>query len=300
MKHDVQKILQQWQLSHLRSFTHLAMTNNYVVVAYSDLYKQDVVLKVGPKKVIDKEIQALQYFQGDACVKLLAFDCRFSGTNSALLLEYVQPGNSLKDLFLHGGEEASIEIFADIVKKIQKKFDKKNHKNFKTIVERLILLYTFESKNERLAQLLLQAAKLSDQLVATQGVQYLLHGDLHHENILKRKIDNIFGQDKGRKRDKAESENWVMIDPQGIVGELEYEVGAFIRNPLFQLLDQPNLEQLMLYRFERLSKLLHFDKQRMIDWSFVQAVLAACFAQQDQNERGQNYFLTVAELIIKL
>lgn len=300
MNDELQKLLQQWQLSNVRSFTHIAMPNNYVVIAHSDQYKADVVLKVGPKKVIDQEIKALQYFQGDACVKLLVFDCKFSDTNSALLLEYVQPGTSLKDLFLHHGEEASIEIFAQVVKKLHTNLYQNVDGNFKSVAQRLRLLHTFQSKNSRLTQLLPQAAKLSDQLVATQGKQYLLHGDLHHENILKRKIDNISGEDKGRKSDEAESEDWVMIDPQGIVGELEYEVGAFIRNPLFELLDQSNLEQLMLHRFERLSQLLNLDKQRIIDWSFVQAVLAACFTEENNNERGQNYFLVVAELIANL
>ncbi len=160
-------------------------------------------------------------------------------------------------------------------------------------------------------QLLPYAAKLSDQLIANQDKQYLLHGDLHHENILKRKIDNISGEDKGRKPDEAESdvsvvalaksEDWVMIDPQGFIGELEYEVGAFIRNPLFELLDEPCLEQLLLYRFERLSQLLNLDKQRMIDWTFASTVLCACFTEQDgQQGTAQNYFLTIAELIAKI
>ena len=282
MNDEFKKLLQQWQLSNVRSFTHIAMPNNYVVIEYSDQYKQDVVLKVGSKKIIDQEIQALQYFQGEACVKLLAFDCKFSDMNSALLLEYVQPGISLKDLFLHDGEEASIEVFTQVVKQLHQHAYQNVDGNFKSASQRLSLLYTFQSTNLRLTQLLPQAVKLSDRLVATQGKQYLLHGDLHHENILKL------------------GDNWVMIDPQGIVGELEYEAGAFIRNPLFELLDQPNLEQLMLHRFERLSQFLNLDKQRTIDWSFVQAVLAACFTEENNNERGQNYFLTVAELIAKI
>jgi streptomycin 6-kinase len=39
---------------------------------------------------------------------------------------------------------------------------------------------------------------------------------LHHYNVL---FD-------------IESAVWVAIDPKGVVGELEYEVGAIIRNPV--------------------------------------------------------------------
>ena len=42
----------------------------------------------------------------------------------------------------------------------------------------------------------------------------LLHGDLQHYNVL-------LDKDRG----------WVAIDPKGVVGELEYEVGALLRNP---------------------------------------------------------------------
>ncbi len=65
MNDDLQKLYQQWQLTNVRSFAHIAIPNNYVLIAYSHQYKQDVVLKIGPKKVIDKEIQALQYFKVD-------------------------------------------------------------------------------------------------------------------------------------------------------------------------------------------------------------------------------------------
>ena len=297
MNNELQKLFQQWQLSDVRPFAHLAMTNNYVVIVYSEQYKKDVVLKIGPKKVIDREVQALKYFQGDACVKLLQFDLKYSDVNSALLLDYIQSGISLKDLFLQDREEQTIEIFVDIVKRMHADSDKDKARsiqgNFQTIEQRLSLLHTFQSKNKQLAALLPQAASLAHQLVATQGAQYLLHGDLHHENILQRKPDKAESQDKC-------GDAWVMIDPQGVVGELEFEVGAFIRNPLFELLDQPYLEQLILYRFNQLSQRLNLDRKRIIDWSFVQTVLAACFTEENKNDRGQQYFLAVAQLISKV
>ncbi len=135
-------------------------------------------------------------------------------------------------------------------------------------------------------KLLPQAAKLADKLVGTQSKLYFLHGDLHHENILQR------------------DDTWVMIDPQGFIGELACEIGAFIRNPIFTLLEQDNIESLLLYRFERLSQLLNLDKQRIIDWSFVQAVLGACYYEEDcqdaSDKKAHDYWVELAELIIKL
>jgi len=279
MNNQLQELMQKWHLRDLRSFTHIALPNNYVRVGYSDLYQQEVVLKIGSKKIIDSEIKALQYFQGDACVQLLQYDQSFL-QDSALLLEYVRPGNSLKELFLQGKEKESIEIFANLIKKLHtKEYLYQQGDTVVTIADRLQFLKTFRSNNDQLVKLLPQAIALADRLLATQGKQYFLHGDLHHENILQ------------------SDDTWVMIDPQGFIGELEYEIGAFIRNPLFELLDHRDLHQLMIDRFNQLSLLLDVDKKRIIDWSFVQSVLAACYCQQNESKQGENYFIAVAELI---
>src|SRR5690606_30028264 len=47
--------------------------------------------------------------------------------------------------------------------------------------------------------------------------QVLLHGDLHNDNIL------------------LSQRGWLAIDPKGIVGEREFELGAYLRNPYYDL-----------------------------------------------------------------
>ena len=62
----------------------------------------------------------------------------------------------------------------------------------------------------------------------------VLHGDLHHYNILA-----------------ATREQSLAIDPQGVIGEPEYEVGALLRNP-FDLVKWQGLRGIMLRRIEHL------------------------------------------------
>ena len=50
------------------------------------------------------------------------------------------------------------------------------------------------------------------ELTESQGKTLLLHGDLHHDNIL-------FDKKRG----------WLAIDPKGIIGEAEIEVSAFLK-----------------------------------------------------------------------
>jgi streptomycin 6-kinase len=52
-------------------------------------------------------------------------------------------------------------------------------------------------------------------LCSSQRYRRLLHGDLHHGNVL---------HDSER--------GWVAIDPKGVLGEPEYEIGVALRNPI--------------------------------------------------------------------
>ena len=64
----------------------------------------------------------------------------------------------------------------------------------------------------------------------------------------------------------------VAIDPKGVVGEPEYEVGAALRNPyeypaLFT--DPAPIER----RVDRFTRKPHLNRDRILTWAFAQAVL---------------------------
>ena len=76
-----------------------------------------------------------------------------------------------------------------------------------------------------------RAADLLSELTETSGEPVLLHGDLHHYNILS-----------------AEREPWLAIDPKGIVGAAEFDVCAFLRN---ELLSQHEPERVLARRIDQ-------------------------------------------------
>jgi streptomycin 6-kinase len=59
-----------------------------------------------------------------------------------------------------------------------------------------------------------RAAGLLVELSESATDQVVLHGDLHHDNVLR-----------------AEREPWLAIDPHGVVGDPGFEVGAMLYNP---------------------------------------------------------------------
>jgi streptomycin 6-kinase len=101
------------------------------------------------------------------------------------------------------------------------------------------------------------------QLCASQSDIRLLHGDLHHHNVL-------FDSKRG----------WLAIDPKGVAGELAYEVGAALRNP-FARLDLFATPSAIGRRVEAFARILRLDPARILAWAFAQAVLAALWEFED-------------------
>jgi streptomycin 6-kinase len=168
------------------------------------------------------------------------------------------PGTSLKSYF-PDQEHESIEIACGVMQKLHQVNIPENH-NFPHIKDWLTAL----DRDWPIPDAYLKKArKLRDQLLKTSATDALLHGDLHHDNILQNGYD------------------WMMIDPKGVIGEPAYEVAAFIRNPMPELLNYNDAPNIIYNRITQFSELLELPSQRIIEWCFVQAVIAWVLALED-------------------
>jgi streptomycin 6-kinase len=135
--------------------------------------------------------------------------------------------------------------------------------------------------DERLPSTLLDPAqKIYADLCRTQREPALLHGDLHHYNVLS---------DRAR--------GWCAVDPKGVVGELEYELGAVLRNPI----DRPDLFatiEIVERRLEQFGLVLGLDVSRARGWCFAQAVLSAIAAIEDGDAAEAEAVLTLARAVL--
>jgi aminoglycoside phosphotransferase (APT) family kinase protein len=258
-EHSIQNRIKQcaqlWQLKHIKAYDNLS--HNWTAKAYSTKNKKNVVLKICTNKnIFQKEKNALQYFNHNSSVKLLAF----SDLYNALLLEQIKPGTPLKKLFPEHDQLAT-QYAADLIQKMHPKPIENNH-TFATVTQWLKRLSTCKHK-EIQQHHLDKAQAIAQKLLKIQNKQYVLHGDLHHDNILQ------------------DATSWKAIDPQGVIGELAYEVGAYMRNPIPELYQHKDIAKIIEQRLETFARLLNIDKQRIAKWSYVQAVLAACWAAED-------------------
>jgi streptomycin 6-kinase len=149
----------------------------------------------------------LKAFGGDGAVRVLKSE------TGAVLLERLEPGEQLVNLAKVDDDEAT-RILAQVLERLahhQPPAECPTVADWGRGFDRYL-----ESGDQRLArELVREARELYLELTATQGTPMLLHGDLQHYNVL---LDRNRG--------------WIAIDPKGVVGELECEVGALLRNPV--------------------------------------------------------------------
>jgi streptomycin 6-kinase len=241
----------KWSLKVLAPFD---LSYNYVAPA-KRFDGSDVVLKIGypEDKEFQTEIKALTLFKGEGIARLLESDA----DKSVILIEAVKPGVPLSSL---DSDDEATRIIASVMKKLHKPLPLDH--SFITISEWMSAIRRYEEIYPKEGPLPIQLVKRADELfqelIETSDTPVLVHGDLHHDNILSSRRDH-----------------WLAIDPKGIAAEPAYEVAAMIRNPYEKLRHISNLEPLLRRRILLLSDILEIEHVRLYKWCLVQTVLSA-------------------------
>ena len=263
----------------LKVFPPFPLTYNYVAPCLcSD--ETEAVLKIGFPR--DREFQtegeALAVFQGKGIEKLLHAD----KDHAVLLLERVTPGvplSTLKD------DEEATGILASIMKKLWKPLPETH--DFITIAEWSNAILQFRQQYHGTSgplpsHLVDKAERVFTELIASSAEPVLVHGDLHHDNVLS-----------------SARAGWLAIDPKGVAAEPAYETAAMLRNPRSKLQQHPELEQILIRRILVLSEALQIDPQRIHQWGLAQTVLSAVWSAADEG-RGWEHAIRVAEALDKV
>lgn len=265
----VQRLARDWRLSIRESFE-----TETSVVSFVTRDDQSLVLKVIKQEGDEwRAGEVLSVFNGTGVVRV------FEQTDGAMLLERLHPGNALADLSLAGRDEEATEILADVIGKMPPVATPDGCpkvEDWGKGFERYLA-----TGDGRVPRHLVDAAqRVFAELSVTQSRTRLLHGDLHHYNVL-------FDSQRG----------WLAIDPKGVIGELEYEIGAVLRNPFEQaelFLARPVIER----RLKQFTSRLGLNYDRTLRWAFAQAVLSAIWGTEEGFEvNPTNSSLRLAQII---
>ncbi len=260
-------MVEEW-CSHWRIRLHPELPRlSYNVVIFGEAATLGpVVLKLSPPhREFLAELEGLLASPGHGVV--VVHDAH--PEQAGMLLERVLPGVSLRDLQSSYDDEASTRIAADCLKRYWQPAPPELP-NLITLERWFRDLFDYEERLAKgktsgplsadLASIAVQEAK---SLLASPDQQVVLHGDLHHDNILK-------NRDGG----------WTMIDPKGLVGDRCYDVGTWMLNPEKVHLDQ-DLKERLRQRIDIFARELDLPWERIAGGALVHTVLTVCWSLID-------------------
>ena len=253
------------------------LTFNYVLFVRRE-NGEKLVLKAGvPNHELNSEIAALKVYAGEGAVKLLDSDSQ----RGFLLLERLQPGTMLLE---EEDDKKATTLAIEVMQRLWKKAPEQHAflsvRDWGRGFERL--RRTFKCGSGPFPEVLVsKAERLFAELCDSMEPDVVLHGDLHHWNIMKH------------------GEEWLAIDPKGIVGEPAYEIGAWMRNPYTEIPKIPDLKKFQKRRLEQFAAELGFDRRRLRDWSFAQEMLSAWWSYEDKCG-GLQESITLAEILSEI
>ncbi|KPB04889.1 aminoglycoside phosphotransferase family protein [Bacillus sp. CHD6a] len=255
----------KWSLKILPPFE---LSYNFVAPAKKQGGGQ-VVLKLSvPSKEFYSEVDALRYFAGEGIVRIIDMEI----DRGILIIEQLTPGDTLATL---GDDIEATKIAAGIMKSLW--VPDTSYSNLPLIEDRERGLHHFFNEHPAgkapiTRDILLKAIRTFRSLLDEKNKRYILHGDLHHYNILK-----------------AES-SWIAIDPKGLVGEREYDTIQFLLN---NLPDDQNLEAILSKRIAVLVDKLKLNERRIFAWGFAHSVLSICWSLEDGEEFSEAFYKSI-------
>ena len=254
----LEMLAERWSISLDSPFAKIEI--NYVAPAVRADGTQ-CVLKVSRHiKETRTEIAALRLWDGAGAVGLLESD----PDSGALLVERLEPGTMLSTVAEADDDRATL-IAAGILRQLWRPVLDVDH-SLRPLSDwfgaydrnRAALVRGVDGFPAGLFQ---RADALRHDLLASTTSSSVLHGDMHHFNVLR-----------------AQRAEWLAIDPKGLVGDCAFDVCQFFRNPRRRMPRRVNSRRLDIFCAE-----LGLDRQRTRDWCFVHAVLDVCWDFEDGN-----------------
>jgi len=250
-------ICKKWHLTDMRKLHQRKFSTIYQVTRSTD--QMLLILKIGAdEKSVAQEASSLRNYNGKVAVRLYEADEK----NCALLTELLSPGTDLKELFPKH-DDMAIQITTQVINQLHGAAIS----DVPTLPSLQAWMGDFSCSSGLPAWYLEKAKKLLKKLISSAEKTLLLHGDLHHENILK-----------------SDSGGYLAIDPKGIIGDATYEPIPFLLNPMPEILSYPAIEKLWHHRIQLFASLLGFEKARFREWSFVHAMASAGWAVEDKQD----------------
>ena len=250
---------------------------NYI--AYVEMSNgEEAVLKVGvPHGDFSAEMEALAIYEGRGINRLI--DC--DKALNAMLLERLRPGKMLDSV---GNAHEQSEIAARILQELHATPPPSHHTlpHFMDWMRGAFADARSCKDLERARGYIEQIPRVESMmeiLMESDEPQILLHGDLHHWNILS-------DADRG----------WMAIDPKGVIGASCLDVGRFINNAMGFGETAAEKREILLEAVTIFSGVLGENEERMFAGAFCDKIMGSSWSlkqEPDEHEASSQEALSL-------
>ena len=212
---------------------------------------EECMLKIAAREKDKRGNELMGWWNGNGAAPVLKFD------ENALLMERAMGGRSLAEMAIKGRDDEASRIICSAVARL--------HAHKAPYPDELVPLDTLFKDLEPAAAeygaVFVQCSEIATTLLNDPVDIVVLHGDIHHGNILD------FGP-KG----------WLAIDPKGLIGERGFDYANLFCNPDIATATNP----------DRLARQVHvvsgeagLDPKRLLQWIAAWAGLSAAWSLDD-------------------
>jgi streptomycin 6-kinase len=219
--------------------------------------------------LIDEEQRGnrlMAWWQGDGAARVLAHD------DHALLMERAAGPRSLTEMARSGRDDEASRIICAVAGRL--------HRPRRSPPADAVPLQRWFRALQQAApthgDFFARAAAEAASLLAAQQNHVILHGDLHHGNILD-------GGERG----------WLVIDPKCLIGERGFDFANILCNPDAAIAARPG-------RLARQASIIadaaRLDRKRLLRWIIAWCGLSAAFALEDGGSDSPDHLLAIGML----
>jgi streptomycin 6-kinase len=206
----------------------------------------------------------MDWWQGQGAARVLRHE------GNAILLERATGAASLKEIVRQGQDDEASRIMCAVAERL-------HAPQAKPVPDPVPLETWFRDLDSAApghGGILSRCASTARHLLATPQDVRVLHGDIHHDNILD------FGE-----------RGWLAIDPKGLSGERGFDFANIFCNPDPKTALRPGR---LVRQVEVVTQAAKLDRQRLLQWILAWSGLSAVWMMQDSADARTQ--LAIAEL----
>lgn len=248
---ELKSYAERWKLSQFELIKN--GSDGCVIKCHSNDYGMAILKMHKSAKLIEDEYNTLVEYNGRGFCVPYQVDL----TNGVLLEELIQPGIELRKV---SSLEERLQIFCSIHQGLH--ITSSNPSTLRTYLDWVTRITNYMSTRKDYPELyhhMNTAEKLCQELFHQYPPTMLLHGDLHHDNIL---LNSTHG--------------YTIIDPKGILGHPIFDIPRFILNEM-----EENINDALFHKISGIISIignkLHISTDTLKQCFYIETAMAECW-----------------------